>query len=163
MKYLIILILPFFISWVQVDIKDLQGKKTHGAKFETQAKADAWIAKQQESKIQWQQKGDRWLKNPTPEDLARKTDEREVCEKEFPNSEEVCHTEYFIPKEYTITITDISDEVDLQKRRAAKIKLTRQALKNKTNAQIDAMDMAQLKKLIKRLLDVTVQRNQLEE
>jgi uncharacterized protein (UPF0333 family) len=108
MKLILAILLSISVAhaWVQIDISNTSGR-SFGAKFETQSKADAWVAKQVK-KNSWG-KPDRWLRfRPDETPTAGYTNTRVVPATEIDPE----YTEYFYPKEYTITQTDITAEVE---------------------------------------------------
>lgn len=92
-----------------INIKILKDSvQTHGAKFETQAEADAWVALQESKPRAWGHKKDRWL---SEEDLLAEgkvladAENTRIIPGVYNDPDK---TEYFLSKEYEIVQEDLS-------------------------------------------------------
>ena len=130
---------------VKVKVATIDGKiscnNTDGCKFQTQQKADSWIAKHIAN--------DSWGK---PERWERYTDQTnclEIVDVEFFG--EVEYQNCKLPVEYTIEITDITAEVEAEevKKAVDKLRIDELKVKDKNNMKLDELvEILKLKGII---------------
>ena len=108
MKYLLLLLLSFnCFAKYKVDVTNNKGRsfcdKPRACVHDTMLEASTW-ASENANKGDWGE-NDRWLRMDVP--IAGYTNQREVQDIDSGET----YTEYFYPKEYSYTITDISTEI----------------------------------------------------